>query len=142
MKNFDVQGVELNVTRDQAFNFIADRHRLPEWTQAFAEVTRDGALLRTPAGEVQIKLAVASSAEAGTIDWHMTFPDGSTGSAYSRVVPCGPSRCAYSFVLLPPPLPLEQLEGALAAQSQTLAEELKRLQSVLNSDGSVGIPRR
>lgn len=131
MKTFDVQTVELNVSREQAFELIADRYRLTEWAQAFAEVTSDGALLRAPAGEVRIGLQVDSSAELGTVDWHMTFPDGSRGSAYSRVVPTGEGRSAYSFVLLAPPLPLEQLEGALAAQSATLAHELARLKKLL-----------
>jgi hypothetical protein len=37
----------------------------------------------------------------------------------------------YTFVLLPPPVPLEQLEGALEQQSHTLKEELARLKTLL-----------
>lgn len=42
-------------------------------------------------------------------------------------------RCVYSFVLTPPPVPLEQMEGALAAQSITLAKELRQLKSILEN---------
>jgi hypothetical protein len=70
---------------------------------------------------VAIGLEVAASEPHGTVDWTMTFPDGSVGHASSRVVALGAQRCVYSLVLLPPPVPLEQLEGTLAAQSLTLA---------------------
>ncbi len=67
----------------------------------------------------------------GTIDWKMTFPDGAIGVAYSRVTPDGEARSVYSFVLMAPPVPLEALEGALKAQSETLAKELLRLKDIL-----------
>jgi hypothetical protein len=98
-------------------------------------VQNGGALLRTPRGEVEIQLAVNAHASAGTVDWKMSFPDGSVAMAYSRLVPSGGERCIYSFVLMPPPVPLEQLEGALAAQSRTLAEELGTLSRILNQHG-------
>ena len=65
----------------------------------------------------------------------MTFPDGSVATAFSRVVEIDATSCVYSFVLTPPPVPLEQLEGALEAQSRTLAEELARLKQVVERHG-------
>lgn len=135
MKTFDVQGIELRVPRAQAFAYIADPARLPAWTSAFASVADGRALLRTPAGEVEIGLGVDASAEHGTVDWRMSFPDGSVASAYSRLVETGSDACVFSFVLTPPPVPLEQLEGALEAQSRTLAEELRTLKRVLERRG-------
>ena len=135
MKTFDVQGIELRVPRAQAFAYIADPARLPAWTSAFASVADGRALLRTPAGEVEIGLGVDASAEHGTVDWRMSFPDGSVASAYSRLVDTGRDACVFSFVLTPPPVPLEQLEGALEAQSRTLAEELRTLKRVLERRG-------
>ena len=135
MMQFDVQGIEVQTTEKQAFSYIADPNHLPQWTAAFASVTDGRAVLRTPQGEVEIDLAVRSSEEQGTIDWIMTFPDGSTAAAYSRVVKLGADRCAYTFVLTPPPVPLEQLEGALEAQSRILAEELERLKEILEGHG-------
>jgi len=131
MKTFDVQAVSFNVSRQQAFAYIADAKNLPDWAQAFAAVNGKRALMRTPNGEVEIDLDVRASAELGTIDWYMTFPDNSLAIAYSRVVELTTNSCAYSFVLTPPPVPLEQLEGALETQSKILAEELVKLKSIL-----------
>lgn len=135
MKTFDVQGIELRVPRDRAFAYIADPARLPAWTSAFASVAAGRALLRTPSGEVEIGLGVAASSEHGTVDWRMTFPDASVANAYSRLVESGGGVCVFSFVLTPPPVPLEQLEGALEAQSRTLAEELRKLKRLLERGG-------
>ncbi|MEQ1527482.1 MAG: hypothetical protein ABL902_02775 [Gallionella sp.] len=132
---FDVQGIALQTTPQQAFSYIADPAKLPLWTSAFASVNNGRAVMRTPNGELEIGLVVHSSAEQGTIDWLMTFPDGSVASAFSRVVKLDSKNCAYIFVLTPPPVPLEMLEGALKAQSLTLAEELKKLKSILENHG-------
>ncbi|MGH7551794.1 MAG: SRPBCC family protein, partial [Longimicrobiales bacterium] len=107
MKRYDVQSIELLVAPDRAFAFIADARELPNWTHAFAEVDGQRARLRTAAGEIGIELRVAANAAVRTVDWYMTFPDGSEGSAFSRVVPLGANRCVYSFTLTPPPVSLE-----------------------------------
>jgi polyketide cyclase/dehydrase/lipid transport protein len=135
MKTFDVQGIDLNVPRSKALAFIADPAQLPRWTNAFASVSPGQAVMRTPKGEVTIDLEVEASPEHGTVDWRMTFPDRSVATAFSRVVAMNGDRCIFSFVLTPPPVPLEQLEGALEAQSRTLAEELKKLKRILEHHG-------
>ena len=86
----------------------------------------------TPSGSVEVGLRVESSRAAGTIDWFMTFPDGSVGRAFSRLIDLG-NRTLYSFVLMAPPLPLEQLEGALEEQARVLREELAVLQRKLSN---------
>ncbi|MGH7471724.1 MAG: SRPBCC family protein [Longimicrobiales bacterium] len=131
MRIFDVQGIDLNVPRSNAFAFISDPAQLPRWTNAFASVTAGRAVMRTAGGEVTVDLGVQASAEAGTVDWRMTFPDRSVATAFSRVVEIDRDRCVFSFVLAPPPVPLEELEGALEAQSRTLAEELRKLKGIL-----------
>ena len=131
MKSFDVQAIDLNLPRNKALAFIADPAQLPRWTNAFASVTSGRALMRTPGGEVMIDHQVEASPEHGTVDWRMIFPDRSVATAFSRVVEINRDRCIFSFVLSPPPVPLEQLEGALDAQSRTLAEELKKLKEIL-----------
>ncbi len=135
MKTFDVQGIDLNVPARTALAFIADPAQLPRWTNAFASVTPGRAVMRTPGGEVTIDLEVDASREHGTVDWRITFPDRSVASAFSRVVQIDRERCVFSFVLTPPPVPLEQLEGALEAQSRTLAEELRKLKEILERHG-------
>ena len=135
MKRFDVQGIDLQVTAAHAFAYIADPTRLPRWTSAFAAVEQGRATMRTPGGQVEVDLEVRSSQEQGTIDWRMGFPDGSVASAFSRVVEIDASSCVFAFVLTPPPVALEQLEGTLQAQSRTLAVELHALKTILERHG-------
>lgn len=133
MKTFDVQGIDLQISYDLAFSYLADPANLPAWANAFASVAGRRALMRTPNGEVEIDLKVLASKEQGTIDWQMTFPDASVAMAFSRMVPLSRLSCAYVFVLTPPPVPLEELEGAFEVQKQILAEELKRLKGILEA---------
>lgn len=132
MKTFDAQSVEINVPLEKTFSYIAEAQNLPDWTSAFERVYDGRALLRTPQGSAEVTLAVNASPEHGTIDWVITFPDGNVANAYSRVVRNGEGRSIFTFVLLAPPVPLEQLEGALEQQSQTLRDELSRLSKILN----------
>lgn len=132
---FFVQGIDLNVPKKKAFAFIADPEHLPRWTNAFASVSAGRAVMRTPNGEVMIDLGVQASAQYGTVDWRLTFPDRSVATAFSRVVEIDRDRCIFSFILTPPPLPLEQIEGTLEAQSRTLGEELKKLKEILEHHG-------
>src|SRR5262245_15998843 len=104
MPDFDVQTVEIDASFDVAFRYIADAGRLPEWAHAFRSVSKGRATLATPRGEVEVGLQVAASHESGTVDWAITFPDGSVGRAFSRLIERG-GRCLYSFVLLAPPVP-------------------------------------
>jgi hypothetical protein len=130
-KNHDVQSVNINTTLEKAFNYIADPNNLPNWTGAFSKVDDKSALLITPNGELPIGLETKTNKELGTIDWYMTMPDGSIGVAYSRVVSGPDGKAIYSFVLLAPPVPLEQIEGTLTAQIGQLREELHKLQTIL-----------
>lgn len=67
----------------------------------------------------------------------MTFPDGQVARAWSRLVPHGEGGVIYIFVLPAPPVPLEQLEGALAEQSKTLATELAMLTRLLEGSPEI-----
>jgi len=134
MKTFDVQTIEINAPLERVFAYIADARRLPEWTSAFKSVSDGRAVMETPKGSVEINLAVHAARSQGTVDWIMNFPDGSVAKAYSRVVVADKERSLYSFILLAPPVPLEQLEGALEGQSHILREELAKLGAILSSD--------
>ena len=131
MRDFDVQAIELAGPLERAFQFVADPRTLPEWTHAFRSVAGGQALLATPKGSVEVGLEVRASLEWGTVDWIMTFPDGSVGRAFSRLVPLDHARTLYSFILLAPPVPLEQVEGALAEQAKVLTQELAALRERL-----------
>ncbi len=131
MRHFDVQAIEIAGPFERAFRFVADPRNLPEWTHAFVSVSGGRAMLATPRGSVGVGLEVRASLEWGTVDWIMTFPDGSVGRAFSRLLSLDHARTLYSFVLLAPPVPLEQVEGALAEQAKVLTQELTALQERL-----------
>jgi hypothetical protein len=129
-KNFDVQSIGINANYKQVFEFVAKPENLPLWTNAFAEADDKSAVLVTPQGELPIEMKTIVSKELGTVDWTMTMPDGSIGKAYSRISENG-AFTIYSFTLLAPPVPLEQIEGALAAQKKLLAQELIDLKKIM-----------
>ncbi len=131
MKTHDVQSISIAKPRSEVFAYIANPANLPEWTNAFKSADTEHAELVTPNGSVPIQLETRASAEHGTIDWIMTFPDGSIGAAYSRVTEDAGDSAIYSFVLMAPPVPLEALEGALEEQKKTLATELVSLRKRL-----------
>ena len=133
MKTFDVQSMGIEKPAQAVFRFVADPSNLPKWTSAFKRADAASAELVTPNGAVPIKLATITDARSGTIDWEMSFPDGSVGKAFSRVTPNGDHGSVYSFVLMAPPVPLEVLEGALSAQIEILANELKALKARLEA---------
>ncbi|MCI0402178.1 MAG: SRPBCC family protein [Acidobacteria bacterium] len=131
MSLFVVQSVALEASYTRAFNYIANPQNLPKWTNAFRHVNGTRALMQTPEGSVEVGLETRASAESGTIDWIMTFPDRTREAAYSRLVDSGKGQTIYSFVLLAPGAALETLEGVLEQQSEILKHELERLQQVL-----------
>src|SRR5262245_64729471 len=104
---YDLQGVEIRAPFERAFTYIADPVRLPEWTHAFRSVRDGRAVMRTPAGEVEVGLEISASRPHGTVDWTLRFPDGSVGRAFSRLVELERGRNLFSFVLSAPPAPLE-----------------------------------
>ena len=132
MNSFRVESVRIGTTPEKAFRYIADPKNLPEWTHAFKEVLAGKAIMATPAGSVTVDLEVKASASEGTVDWHMTLPDGGRGAAFSRLVPENDGHCVYTFVLLAPPLPLEKLEGTLDQQALILKDELAKLGRILD----------
>ena len=109
-----------------AYRYIADPTKLPEWTHAFEAADARQATMVTPQGTVNVGLQVDASEAHGTIDWTIAFPNGETARACSRLTPHGDTSI-YTFVLEAPPTPLEALEGVLAVQSRTLADELVAL---------------
>lgn len=132
LKNHDVQSINLQASPSKVFDFIADPENLPKWTVAFKEANEKSARLVTPKGELSIELETRANKEDGTIDWYMTMPDGSIGTAYSRVVEGPDNNAIYSFVLIAPPVPLEEVEGTLSAQIGQLKEELESLAGIFS----------
>src|SRR5688572_10511344 len=110
-----------------------DPRNLPRWTHAFRRADEESAALATLNGNVDIGLSTQADEDSGTVDWELRFPDGSTGVAQSRVTQSPRGSSIYSFVLHAPPVPLEQLEGALDSQRVTLQQELAQLKRILEA---------
>jgi hypothetical protein len=77
MQLFDVQGIEIVASRVKVFEFLKQPANLPHWAHAFVSAGDGRARLETPSGAVDVGLSVSADADAGTVDWHLTFPDGS-----------------------------------------------------------------
>ena len=133
MRTFDVQGIEIRTARDTLFKFLSEPGNLPKWARAFKSADQQRARLESPAGTVDIGLRTEANQAAGTVDWRLEFPDESVALAQSRVTETTRGTCIYSFVLHAPPVPLEQMEGALDQQSTTLRHELTTLKSLMES---------
>jgi len=133
MKTFDVQSIGIAKSAAAVFAFVAEPVNLSKWTHAFKSADANSAELVTPNGAVSISLQTVANAELGTVDWKMTFPDGTEGVAYSRITPDGSKSSVFSFVLMAPPVPLELLEGALSSQMEILAGELVKLKGLLEA---------
>lgn len=131
MRMFDVQGIEIMAPSHNVFEFVREPGNLPRWAHAFVSAGGGRARLETPAGAVEVGVEVSADAQAGTVDWRLTFPDGGVGIAQSRVTETPRATCIYTFVLHAPPVALEQVEGALEAQIDTLRSELARLKSLM-----------
>jgi hypothetical protein len=133
MRRFDVQGIEIRAPKTAVFSFIREPSNLPKWAHAFQRADAERACLATDRGTIDIGLRTRADEGTGTVDWELQFPDGSTGIAQSRVTPTARDTCIYSFVLHAPPVPLEQLEGALDAQRLTLQRELTELKRIMEA---------
>src|SRR5438067_1000216 len=131
MRTFDVQGIEIRASRKQVFDFLREPANLPKWAHAIKAASASAARLETPAGAVDVRLCATANDQAGTVDWQFDFQDGSLAVAHSRVCDTPRGSCIYSFVLHAPPVPLEQLEGALEMQSITLRSELATLKALM-----------
>jgi len=113
------------------FEFLQDPRNLPRWAHAFQAADLERARLDTPAGAVDVRLRTSADPRAGTVDWRLEFPDQSVALAQSRVTETTRGTCIYSFVLHAPPVPLEQVEGALEAQRAMLQKELSTLRALM-----------
>ena len=133
MENYRIESVRIPADFEKVFNYVANPANLPEWTHAFKQVKNGKAVLATPAGSVEIGLKTESSPSKGTIDWHMTMPDGTVASAFSRLIRESSDHCIFTFVLMAPPVPLEALEGTLNQQAVILKEELATLRRTLTA---------
>ena len=139
VKNYDVQSIDINSTPDLVYNFVAEPTNVPKWALGFSEVNEESAIMETPNGKMKVGMKMLSNSELRTVDTIMTMPDGSIGKAFSRVTENDNGKSSiFTFILMAPPVPLEQMEGTLEEQKKQLAKELLLLKSILESNPPAG----
>jgi hypothetical protein len=62
MRLFDVQGIEIMAQRRTVFEFLKKPANLPLWAHAFVSAEEGRARLETPAGAVDVGLAMPTPA--------------------------------------------------------------------------------
>jgi hypothetical protein len=133
MQLFDVQAIEIAAPAERVFQFVRQPANLPRWAHGFATADEHRARMKTPAGTMDIALTTTAEPAARTVDWRLGFPDGTVALAQSRVTETTRGTSIYGFVLHAPPVPLEQLEGALDNQRRTLRSELATLKQLMEA---------
>jgi len=133
MHTFDVQGIEIRAPRWAVFDFVRDPHNLRSGRMRFNKPTINERISRLRPGPSLSTCVRSRTKDAGTIDWSLGLPTCDRRRAVPGDRDCR-GTCIYSFVLHAPPVPLEQLEGALDAQRMTLREELTELKRLLEAE--------
>jgi hypothetical protein len=130
MRTFDVQGIEIHAPRGRVFEFIRNPHNLPRWAHAFQSADEHSARLKhRRAASMWVFRSPPSQTPARSIG-RWSFPTEPLGRALAR-----DRDDAWNVDLqlraACPPVPLEQVEGALDVQRATLRSELATLKSLL-----------
>jgi len=133
-KNFDVQSIGINANPGKVFEFVAEPTNVPKWAIGFSEVNGETAFMETLKGKMKVGMIMHSNPELRTVDTVMTMPDGSIGKAFSRITENDNGESAvFTFILMAPPVPLEEMEGKLEEQKKQLAKELQLLKKILEN---------
>ena len=125
----NTQAISIDSPADRAFAFLADPNNLPRWAIGFAKDVRQGGDLGyvVITGQGEVPLRVATDAQLGVVDFHMTDPGGADAVAHSRVLPRG-DGAEYVFTQFQAPgMPDAVFDGQVAA----LAHELVALKALL-----------
>lgn len=130
--NFGVLSIGIDSDYKSAFDFIANSENLPRWTNQFKSVSGNRASFDTFQGVVDINFETHASEAQGTIDWELTFPDGNSGWAYSRLTR-NVAGVIYAFNFVLPPMPDAELDKAHAAQSANIEDEISKLKAALEA---------
>jgi uncharacterized protein YndB with AHSA1/START domain len=133
MKRGLTRAVTIEAPPARVLSVVADPTTMPRYAAGFARsVTPDGTggwIADTIRG--RLRLVPEVRAEAGTVDFHLTAPDGSESTVFTRVVPSGPGS-EFTFTLL---LPDAATDAAVAAQATILEQELAALRDLCEREG-------
>lgn len=132
VKNFEVLSIGINCDYKKAFDYVANPDNLPKWTNQFVKVNQNSASFNMFNDVVEVTFETYANEELGTIDWKITFPDGNSGMAYSRLTR-NIEGVIYAFNFILPPLQEDDLKRAYATQKDNIENEIHKLKTLLEA---------
>ena len=123
----NTQTITIDAPRADVLAFLADASNLPRWAPNFAAAVRpdgDGWIVEQGGSEVRLRLEV--SLELGTVDLHVTPPDGRTRTVFGRVL----SNAAGAEFLFTMFHSDSRTDADIARQNAEVEEELRRVKAL------------
>jgi len=133
----DTQTITIEAPRANVFAFLADAANLPRWAPNFATAVRpdgDGWIVEQGGSEVRLRLE--ASAELGTVDLHVTPPDGRTRTVFGRVLP-NAGGAEFLFTMFHSD---SRSDADIARQSAEVREELRLVKTLCEPPDRPGGP--
>jgi hypothetical protein len=126
----DTQTITIDAPRADVLAFLADAGNLPRWAPNFAPTVRpDGDAWIVGQGGSEVRLRLEVSAELGTVDLHVTPPDGRTRTVYGRVLP-NAAGAEFLFTMFHSD---SRTDVDIARQNAEVADELRRVKTLCES---------
>jgi len=126
----DTQTITIDAPRAEVLAFLADATNLPRWAPNFATTVRpDGDAWIVEQGGSEVRLRLEASVELGTVDLHVTPPDGRTRTVYGRVLP-NAAGAEFLFTMFHSD---SRTEADIARQNAEVAEELRLVKTLCES---------
>ena len=123
----NTQTITIDAPRADVLAFLADASNLPRWAPNFAAAVRpdgDGWIVEQGGSEVRLRLEV--SLELGTVDLHVTPPDGRTRTVFGRVLP-NAAGAEFLFTMFHSD---SRTDADIARQNAEVEEELGRVKAL------------
>lgn len=126
----DTHSITIDAPRDDVLAFVADGANLPRWAPNFASAIRpDGDGWIVGSGDAEIRLDIPVHRELGTVDLHITLPNGGRRAVYLRVLP----NAGGAEVLFTAFHSDSRTDEDIARQNAEIEDELRLLKSLCES---------
>ena len=133
----DTQTITIEAPRANVFAFLADAANLPRWAPNFATAVRpDGEGWIVEQGGSEVRLRLEASAELGTVDLHVTPPDGRTRTVFGRVLP-NAGGAEFLFTMFHSD---SRSDADIARQNAEVREELRLVKALCEPPDRPGGP--
>jgi hypothetical protein len=128
MKRGVTRAASIAAPPEAVLGLLADPTTLPRWAPGFARSVRadgPGAFVVDSVRGI-LRLVAEVHRDAGTVDYHLTAPDGSTSTVFLRALR-SEEGAELVFTLL---LPATATDGAVAAQGAIMEQELAQVRAL------------